>query len=733
MLLTSKAAKAASARATALASKLKLAEATAGVLHPVSSLSGLLGFTAYLRTFLWTDPAKAEGRDGDASATLDGAYPFGTTAAGNGLGATAADDPEQVNGDQQSDSNAAKAASLRTANNALNPYSEEKNSNFELRDIETPTGEADDVDADAAEPPMVAGAPPLDGTEASAGRSGDSTEAEAGAGTPADTSDEALGAEASGQVPVGKIYTGTEGADLVSGTDFNDEFRTYGGDDLVSSLGGDDVIDTGAGDDRVVAGAGNDSVFTGTGNDMAFGGNGADFINLGAGDDLGMGGAGNDTILGEDGNDTLFGEAGNDTLDGGAGQDTIDGGAGDDLMLGGAGDDTMSGGAGNDTIDGGAGNDVIDGGAGDDTVTAGAGDDVVSTGEGDDLVFSGSGNDQIDTGAGDDTVVAESGNNTITTGEGNDTVTTGAGNDLVDAGDGNDIIKTGSGNDVVHGGRGNDWIRSDDDDDHDDDDDEIYGEDGDDEIWSGRGRDYVSDGWGSDRIDVGDDDDHVEATEDHDSDYFLGGHGTDTLDFSSFERSLRIDTNSASVRYRDRDEGWYKDRERDDDDRDDDDREDDWEDRYEDFEYIRGGRDDDEIVFGYREVELEGNDGADVFIFNDMRDGSEEIVGFTRYEIKDFQPHDRLVMGRAEFKRDGDALRQLNPENANQADSNTLRFEVWNYADQSGVNFRDEVESRKVDAYLRIDRSNDGVWDREITFMFSDDDVEEGIFVTNIV
>ena len=95
---------------------------------------------------------------------------------------------------------------------------------------------------------------------------------------------------------------GTEGDDLILGSDVAD---------VIVALGGDDVIHGDRGDDTICAGAGNDSI---------------------------LGAMGKDTILGEAGDDFLFGAVGDDDLQGGPGYDVLWGGPGHDTLSGGEGD-----------------------------------------------------------------------------------------------------------------------------------------------------------------------------------------------------------------------------------------------------------------------------------------------------------------------------------------------------------------------------------------------------------
>lgn len=85
---------------------------------------------------------------------------------------------------------------------------------------------------------------------------------------------------------------------------------------------------------------GNDWLAGRQGNDTLIGGNGDDDLDGHEGDDLLFGEAGIDDLSGGDGADELHGGDGDDTLDGGDGNDMIIGGAGDDIATGGEGDDT---------------------------------------------------------------------------------------------------------------------------------------------------------------------------------------------------------------------------------------------------------------------------------------------------------------------------------------------------------------------------------------------------------
>jgi RTX calcium-binding nonapeptide repeat (4 copies)/Cadherin-like domain len=153
-----------------------------------------------------------------------------------------------------------------------------------------------------------------------------------------------------------------------------------------------------SGDDNMVGTNCEDDIFGLSGNDQIDGRDGNDEIDGGPGDDHIVGGDGDDVIFGRDGNDILFGGLGNDTLSGGPGNDRLFGGDGNDVILGDSGDDYLAGDAGNDTLLGGAGDDVIVDGGGRDHVDGEADDDtfVATADAANDLFNGGTGTDRID-------------------------------------------------------------------------------------------------------------------------------------------------------------------------------------------------------------------------------------------------------------------------------------------------------------------------------------------------
>lgn len=131
------------------------------------------------------------------------------------------------------------------------------------------------------------------------------------------------------------------------------------GDDIIIGTDGDDEIDGGNGNDRIFGNGGNDKINGGNGDDRLIGGDGDDELRGGNGRDTLLGGEGNDKLKGENGNDTLTGGPGRDKLEGGNGADTLDGGPGNDDLKGGNGPDILICGPGSDEADGGRGPDSI--------------------------------------------------------------------------------------------------------------------------------------------------------------------------------------------------------------------------------------------------------------------------------------------------------------------------------------------------------------------------------------
>lgn len=127
-----------------------------------------------------------------------------------------------------------------------------------------------------------------------------------------------------------------------------DERVAYGGD-------GDDFLDGPQADE--LWGEGGDDIIVDArfahgsdGNDLIMGSDKADEL---------IGGPGDDTIHGMGGGDTVYGNSGSDELRGGLGDDRLYGGPQPDLLYGNSGDDLLHGGPGADRFSGGPGNDDV--------------------------------------------------------------------------------------------------------------------------------------------------------------------------------------------------------------------------------------------------------------------------------------------------------------------------------------------------------------------------------------
>jgi Ca2+-binding RTX toxin-like protein len=198
----------------------------------------------------------------------------------------------------------------------------------------------------------------------------------------------------------------TDGADVINGTPFDDDYNALGGDDTVDGLAGNDTL---------------------------------------------RGGNGNDTLRGGDGNDTLYGDAGNDTLEGGAGTNRLFGGDGDDILVAASSTDILEGGAGNDVYrhawppvtgvqiieaaDGGI--DRLETALNNASLAAGV-ENLTLTGG---WHQNGSGNSLANIIIGNDF------DNVLSGFGGNDELSGGFGNDVLDGGTGDDRLDGGAGND----------------------------------------------------------------------------------------------------------------------------------------------------------------------------------------------------------------------------------------------------------------------------------------------
>ena len=221
-----------------------------------------------------------------------------------------------------------------------------------------------------------------------------------------------------------------DGADNVSGTNYDDTIYGKGGNDTIYGYSGNDTLIGGKGNDRLEGSYGDDTYIwnLGDGFDTIYDYNGGntdnDTIKFGEGislEDLSFERDGNSLIIYVNNDRTqgikiqdyysstsyykveklefadgsavdtstiavtidrsdalaaqnITGTDNNDTLTGGNFDDTIEGNYGDDIIDGGAGNDTLRGNSGNDTLIGGKGNDHLEGSYGDDTYIWNLGD-----------------------------------------------------------------------------------------------------------------------------------------------------------------------------------------------------------------------------------------------------------------------------------------------------------------------------------------------------------------------
>jgi len=260
------------------------------------------------------------------------------------------------------------------------------------------------------------------------------------------------------------------------------------GDDVLTGRNGDDNISGGDGDDILTGAGGNDHINGGSGKNTINGGDGHDYISTGNDDDIINGGAGNDTIFAYGGNDTVTGGTGNDTFElrgwgdnkfgtltitdftarnGSEDRIDLDGfswehsGIQIDRNFGELLDVTMQ--VGGDTHIALSGDytiilqnthksDLI----ADDFVNYHA--DRIGTAGDDILHDTGAGGGTFLEFGGNDTVLGSANSDTIDGGAGNDTLHGNGGSDSINGGDGNDVIDGGSGSDILDGGAGNDTL-----------------------------------------------------------------------------------------------------------------------------------------------------------------------------------------------------------------------------------------------------------------------------------
>lgn len=272
--------------------------------------------------------------------------------------------------------------------------------------------------------------------------------------------------------------TGTEGADNLYATPFNE---------TMTGLGGNDTLSSGAGDDWVSGGAGDDTVFGGDGRDELYGGNGNDAITVNRGFST---------------NSSTF-------VSGGDGADTIDArnSSGFGIFLGEDGADMIALGSANEFASGGEGNDSFSGSFGFDTIDGGPGIDSLNLNLGPvwqyvaaDMSIAYAGYVGIDNGVASSTTQIFN-IEVLRLSERNDVLTNWINGPVVYGGGGNDWMADYASASNSAGAGNNDWMFGEDGDDG------LYGLEGDDNLYGGMGRDVLVGGSGADRLsgDIGTD------------------------------------------------------------------------------------------------------------------------------------------------------------------------------------------------------------------------------------
>ena len=287
-----------------------------------------------------------------------------------------------------------------------------------------------------------------------------------------------------------ETFTGTSGADSLSGGDFNDVLEGAEGNDTLNGDAGHDKLWGNEDHDELYGGIGDDQLRGGLGDDELHGDENRDWLQGEAGEDTLYGGLDIDTLWGGDDADALYGGDGNDSLRGDDENDTLYGGDGNDSLLGSDDADALYGGGGADTLEGGDnadalygddGNDSLQGDNGKDTLYGGANDDTLKGEGGDDELYGGSGNDSLQGNSQSDMLFGGGGADTLKGGDGADTLDGDDGADVLYGGGSADFIRGLNQNDEIFGGTGNDSIRGG------NDNDTISGDGGEDSIDGGSG------------------------------------------------------------------------------------------------------------------------------------------------------------------------------------------------------------------------------------------------------
>ncbi|MCU0730424.1 MAG: choice-of-anchor L domain-containing protein, partial [Hyphomonas sp.] len=238
---------------------------------------------------------------------------------------------------------------------------------------------------------------------------------------------------------------GSNGDDVLRGTNDGEVLIGGNGNDLLDGRGGADYLIGGIGTDQMFGGAGTDTFVTGLGADIVNGGDDFDMVSYA--------GALAEIIVALDGSRASQGsDAQGDLFNGVEG---VEGTAFADQLRGTTGFNILLGLAGNDFFEGLGGADFIDGGAGIDTVAFTG----VNTGVLVDTAFGGNGGGAAGASfISIESVIGTSAADTVRGGEGADTFSGGAGGDILDGRGGADLLEGGDGADQLFGGAGNDAL-----------------------------------------------------------------------------------------------------------------------------------------------------------------------------------------------------------------------------------------------------------------------------------
>lgn len=384
----------------------------------------------------------------------------------------------------------------------------------------------------------------------------------------------------------------------IKGTSGSDYINGRGGNDKLKGFDSSDYIEGEDGDDELYGGDGIDRLYGGNGNDKIYGGEDRDFI---------YGGDGNDTIYGEEGDDIIEGGSGADYMDGGVGKNTISYGEskgsinvnlatgqasgadaeGDQFKsfthLGGSEyDDILIGDDQGNEINGEGGNDKIYGGKGNDHLFGATGEDYLYGEEGDDHLTGFEGIDHMDGGDGIDTVSYHHPYSTIGVKVDLSTAKGIGGYAHGDTYINIENVKGSKFDDVIIG---------------DDQNNRLDGVDGDDIIHGRGGKDIIIDLYGRNTLYGGDGDDLIVSGGNN---VCFGGNGTDTISYEVISTGVNIDMKTGITVV-----GHHQD-------------------KFSEFENVRGTRHDDVITGDDKNNVIDPGDGDDKVFAGK---GNDRIIG----------------------------------------------------------------------------------------------------------